>query len=144
MTIMHSKRMANDKTNKQHHSPSQINPTASFSSLWSLLELSVIQSYMFEEFAWQSTVLGKKSPEPWLNFSVFPLFPHFSCLQTLLELSSVHPLVLTCFHPPSYWISTLPAHLPGPSINLTSRLSVPWQQKDAKPWGTYTIKNFYL
>lgn len=107
------------------HSPWQVIATASLSprSLLNLSELSLRQLEILEESASQATVLARKSPEPGGIFSgvvIFLFSPHLSCLQTVSELWSVQPLLETSFHRPSCWISTLPEHLPGPSISLTS------------------------
>lgn len=109
----------------KEHSPSQVIPIAFISLV--LIELPVIHSEIFDALGLQLTILGRKSPEPWLNFSGlvgFLFFPQPTSLQTISELVSVHPSSTTLCHRPLCWISTLPAHSPGPSFNLTFTLSV--------------------
>ena len=112
------------KTREKKHSLSQVIPNASFrsSGLTGLLSHCDIRlSFVLH--------VCQKSPEPGLNCLasvvwILAFFPQFIWLQTLSESDVCHPALSTLCHLPSCWISTLPAHRPGPSTNLTSTLSV--------------------
>lgn len=112
------------------HSPMQVKASAIPSG--ALVFFSLMHWDIFVTPVPQSRRIRKKGPEPWLNscLCIFPVFPHFSTWQTASEKSFVTSSVATLCHLPSYWISTLPAHLPGPSTSLSFVLSAPWQKKN--------------